>query len=236
MESQIELAAGRVALASGALWIEPASTLIVADAHLGYGWAQRRRGELGPVGDGGIVDRLFAAVKERRPRTVLFLGDTVHAPKPGAAERDFVEGVLRRLIEVAEVCITEGNHDRAFRRDFGHLELRVERYWRHDGLLAMHGDKLHLELPEAEHYVVGHLHPAIQLRDHAGAARRVPAFLAGERATVLPAFSPFASGMDVGVETLPAEILELLGRYRIFPAAGRIIAELPRPAWQETLK
>jgi putative SbcD/Mre11-related phosphoesterase len=236
MESRIELAPGRWAHASGALWLEEARTLIVADAHLGYGWAQQRRGQLGPVGDGGIVDKLMAVVGEFAAGEILFLGDTVHAPNPGLAEREMVEGVLRELTARARVRIVEGNHDRAFRRDFGHLHCDIDRYWRRGELLALHGDRLHLELPEAGHYVMGHVHPAVGLRDHAGARRKVPAFLSGERATLLPAFSPFAAGLDVGVERLPEEVAELLGRYRIYPATGRRIAELPRSSWHETLQ
>lgn len=228
MAVTIEVGLGRIAHASGALFIVSASTLLIADAHLGYGWAQRRRGQLGPVGDGGIEERLLAVVEEFSPRQVLFLGDTVHAPKPLPAEREMIEGALLRLLAKARVGIVQGNHDRAFGRDFGQLPIEVMPQWRHEDLLGLHGDRLHLELPEAGHYLVGHLHPAINLRDDAGANRRVPAFLVSERATLLPAFSPFAAGFDVSKAALPKEMKRLLGKHQVYPVTGKKIARLPQ--------
>jgi uncharacterized protein len=227
MAVTMEVGPGRIAHASGALFIPSASTLLVADAHLGYGWAQRRRGQLGPVGDGGIDERLLAVVEELRPEVLLFLGDTVHAPTPLPAEREMIEGVLQRLLAKARVGIVQGNHDRAFVRDFGQLPIEVMPQWRHEDLLGLHGDRLHLELPEAGHYLVGHLHPAINLRDDAGANRRVPAFLVSERATLLPAFSPFAAGFDISRAALPKEMKQLLGKHRVYPVTGKRIALLP---------
>jgi metallophosphoesterase superfamily enzyme len=34
---------------AGALWLDEGRTLLAADLHLGYGWAQRRRGESRPT-------------------------------------------------------------------------------------------------------------------------------------------------------------------------------------------
>ncbi|MDX2267598.1 MAG: hypothetical protein NW208_05800 [Bryobacter sp.] len=233
MAKQIEIARGIVAHASGALWMEAAGALLVADAHLGYGWAQRRKGELGPVGDGGAAERLRTLVEEFTPRELVFLGDTVHAPKPLPEERRGVEEVISHLAERTRVKVVEGNHDRAFRRDFGHLPVEVEKQWRWEDCLALHGDKLHLELPEAGYYIVGHFHPAVGLRDDAGARRRVPVFLTGTRGCVLPAFSPFASGFDILRDRLPRELKEVLGEYRVLPATGRQVVELPAAALRE---
>jgi uncharacterized protein len=225
--TRIEVGPGLVAHCSGALWVEATRTLVVADAHLGYGWAQRRRGQLGPTTDGGIVARLGAAIDEFGPRELLFLGDTVHAPKPAPQERQFVEDALRGLLERCALRVVEGNHDRAFQRDFGQLGIPVERQWRHEGLLALHGDRLHLELPEADFYLIGHYHPAVGLRDAAGAVRRTGAFCVGEKAVLLPAFSPFAAGIDLTRERLPREIAALLGEFRVMPVTGTRMAELP---------
>src|SRR5690349_15863646 len=101
MSRLLELADGRWAHASGALWLPASRTVMVADAHLGYGWAQRRRGELGPVGDGAIGERLLAVVDELEPRTVVFLGDVVHAPRPVTEERVLITRAFEQLAEKA---------------------------------------------------------------------------------------------------------------------------------------
>lgn len=230
MDPILNIGPGRIADASGALYLERTRTLVIADAHLGYGWAQRRRGQMGPVTDGGIRERLAGAMERHQPIEVVFLGDTVHAPRPMPAEREWIEEVLTWLMSLAQVQVVQGNHDRAFARDFGHLPIAVVPQWRDEGLLGLHGDRLHLEIPEAEHYLLGHLHPAIRIEDDAGVGRRVPAFLVGTRATVLPAFSPFASGFDVSQSRLPAEVKSLLGAHSIYVVTGRRIAKLPASA------
>lgn len=225
--TRVEITRGHIAHCSGALYLEESGSLFIADAHLGYGWAQRRRGQLGPLSDGGIEEKLNAVVAEFQPAELIFLGDTVHAPKPGGQERAFVEAVLTSLLERTRLRVIEGNHDRAFRRDFGHLLIPIEKQWRQKDVLALHGDKIHLELPEAGHYILGHFHPAVGLRDEAKAVRRAPVFCAGPRATVLPAFSPFAAGVDLTLDRLPKHLTDLLGDFRVLPVTGRRIAELP---------
>lgn len=134
------------------------------------------RGQPGPVTDGGIGERLFQVMDEFKPAGPIFPGGTIHAPKPMSAEREFIEAILQRLIAKASVRIVQGNHDRAFTRD----------------LPGLHGDRLHLELPEAGHYLIGHLHPANGLRN-----RRLPVFLVSPPATILPARTISASQSDL---------------------------------------
>lgn len=227
MELTIEIGPGRIAHASGALYLPSTRTLMIADAHLGYGWAQRRRGQLGPVTDGGIGERLFQVMEAFNPAELIFLGDTVHAPKPMPAEREFIEAILQQLCARTIVRIVQGNHDRAFTRDFSSLAVQVDAQWRHGDLLGLHGDRLHLEVPEAGHYLIGHLHPAIGLRDDAGANRRLPAFLVSPRATILPAFSPFAAGFDISRSALPKAVKALLGKHDVYVVTGRSIVRLP---------
>ncbi len=230
MEIALEIGPGRTAHASGALFLSATGTLMIADAHLGYGYAQRRRGQLGPVTDGGILERLTSVIEFFAPGEIVFLGDTVHAPSPMPAEREFIEGVFRSITGRAAIKIVQGNHDRAVFRDFGNLPIDVKPLWRDGDLLGLHGDRLHFEIPEAEHYLLGHLHPALSLRDDAGVNRRVPAFLVSERATLLPAFSPFAAGFDVSKSALPKEVRTILGKHEIYVATGRQILRMPSRA------
>lgn len=139
----------------------------------------------------------------------------------------FIEAILQRLIAKASVSIVQGNHGRAFTRDFSALPVRVDAQWRHGDLPGLHVDRLHLELPEVGHYLIGHLHPAIGLRDAAGANRRLPVFLVSPRATILPAFSPFAAGFDISRSALPIEVKALLGKHDVYAVTGRRIVRLP---------
>jgi uncharacterized protein len=178
-------------------------TLVVADAHLGYAWAQRRRGELGPLRDEDTGAGLFQIVDELRPSRIVLLGDAVHAPKPGPEERALIESTLQRLTDKAEIIAVLGNHDRHFQRDFPNAPVAAVPEWATPEWLAVHGDRP-LPSGEGRRLLIGHLHPVISFPDAAGAGQRVPCFLVSARAILLPAFSPFAAGFDVG-KRLPAE-------------------------------
>ena len=196
---------------TGALWIPATRTALIADAHLGYSWAQRRRGELGPLADIAAKEKLLRFVAELQPLHLVFLGDLVHAPRPCAPEREWIEQLLIQLGESVQITTVRGNHDRAFVREFGHLRLNSAETWSAPGLLALHGDRLaHAPVPEAATLILGHFHPSLSVRDAAGASHRLPLFLVSPRCLVLPAFSPFARGFEVG-SGLPVELEKLFG-------------------------
>ncbi|MBY0503780.1 MAG: metallophosphoesterase [Bryobacteraceae bacterium] len=223
MSSLLEIGPGRWAHASGALWLPDPRTLLIADAHLGYGWAQRRRGELGPVADKDIAARLTHLLDELQPRELVFLGDVVHAPYPSAEERRLIVDVFTRMAARANLVLVRGNHDRGLTRDFGY-PLVTE--WRAPGLLAAHGDRL--PPVNDEHLVLGHFHPVLTPRDAAGARRRLPVFTWTEHTTILPAFSPFAAGADLH-KHFTAELAIALGSGQVCIAActGQRVARLP---------
>lgn len=224
-----ELQPGLFAHASGSAWLADTRTMFIADLHLGYAWAQRRRGELGPVTNGGVETKLRAAMEELEPRRVVLLGDLVHAPRPSAAEFAFISETLHQLRQRAELILVAGNHDRGFTRDFG---LTAAAEWREGNWLAAHGDVLPDSAHrESCHCLYGHWHPTVLLKDAAGASTRYPAFLVSERATVLPAFSPFSRGLDVRRDW-PFELRQALGEgaVQMGIASGRSVALLPYAA------
>ena len=203
-------------------------TAIVADLHLGYSWAQRRRGELGPLADAAAKEKLLRLASELEPAQFVFLGDLVHAPRPCLPERQWIESLLTDLSLRARLVAVRGNHDRAFAREFGHLPLTKVESWSAPGMLALHGDRLaHAPILESGTLVMGHLHPSLSLRDAAGANQRVPLFLVAPSCVVLPAFSPFARGFDVACG-LPAELMPCFGSHEIhaYAATNTRIASL----------
>ena len=223
MTRLLEIGEGRWAHASGALWLPDPRALLIADAHLGYGWAQRRRGELGPVADQDMEARLTHLLDELQPRHLVFLGDVVHAPYPSPEERRLIVDVFTSMAARADLVLVRGNHDRGLTRDFGY-PLVTE--WRAPGLLAVHGDRL--PPVNEEHLVLGHFHPVYSPRDAAGARLRIPVFTWTERTTILPAFSPFAAGADLH-KHFTAELASALGsgEVRIAACTGQRVARIP---------
>jgi putative SbcD/Mre11-related phosphoesterase len=218
----IEIGPGRFAHASGALWLPGARALVAADVHLGYAWAMRRRRQLGPLAEGGISPKLAGAVGDLKPGVVVLLGDVVHAAAPSEEERAVVQRTLDRIRANTRLIVVRGNHDRKFARDYG---LDMVDQWECGDVLALHGHRV----PDANgrHLVIGHVHPALSVVDDAGASRRVPVFLASSRVTALPAFSPFATGIDVR-HRLPSPLDTLVGGadVQVYAVSGRRVVAL----------
>ena len=218
---------GLQAHASGALWLPASQTVIIADLHLGYSWAQRRRGELGPLADTQTREKLLGCRDELRPRRFVFLGDIVHAPRSCAPERAWIEETLGQLMGGAELIAVRGNHDRCFATEFAGLNLQTAEAWSNGMLTAAHGDRFEFALPEHGTLVLGHLHPALAIRDASGAGQKLPVFLVNSNCILLPAFSPFAGGYDV-TGGLPADMRKCFGKesINVYATSGKRVVRL----------
>ena len=223
----LEIAPGLLAHSSGALWLPETQTAIIADLHLGYSWAQRRRGELGPLADHRTCEKLLALRDELQPRRLVFLGDIVHAPRSCTPERESIEEVLGLLGQSAQLVAVRGNHDRRFATEFGHLQFETVDAWAHGRFTMVHGDRWNFAWPEHHTLVIGHVHPSLAVRDASGAGHRVPIFLVSEQCIILPAFSPFARGYDVA-GGLPSEVSDRFGgcAAKAYAATGQRVVSL----------
>lgn len=218
----IEIGPDRWAHASRALWIPSSRTVLIADAHLGYGWAQRRRGELGPLVDEIMPAQIAGVLEALSPECVVLLGDIVHAPLPAPAERELIVQTLSAIAERAELVLVRGNHDRGFAGDFAHK--LVER-WETRSIVAVHGDVFPARVSR-RHIVAGHWHPAFNVRDTAGVPHRVPVFAVSPGLTVLPAFSALSAGLNLR-RGMPGEWLKpCRGPVTLYAATGTMIRRL----------
>jgi putative SbcD/Mre11-related phosphoesterase len=181
-------------LIHGAVYLADADALVLADLHVGraasasvdFPLDERDR----------IVDRLRDGVEEHEPRTVVVAGDVLDAfdrlprgvDRTIAAIRDAVGAAGARFV------VTPGNHDGMLGEVYDGI--RSPEFELDDGTVVCHGHTR----PEtdAERYVIGHDHPAIDIE-----GRRFPCALAGPAAVgdatvlVLPAFSPMTAGTAV---------------------------------------
>ena len=187
---------------SGALWLPEQGAALIADLHLGFAWAQRRRGELWPLTDAGAKEELDALCRDLNPQTLVLVGDIIHAPNPSPEEAQLIAATLNIKPQIIYVA---GNHDRG---------QNYQSEWRTTGIRAIHGDQLPAGPEPGTLTVVGHFHPVMKLRDAAQIKRRHRAFLHGNGLLVLPAFSPFASGTDMR-DDMPTELQTYFGENEV---------------------
>lgn len=176
--------------ASGALWIEQARMLVVADLHLEKGSSYAMRGQMLPPYDTrDTLSRLAAEVAAARPQALVLLGDTFHDRASEARLATDDAQRLRDLASLTRLIWVIGNHDADGPQALpGQVadELTVM------GLTLRHEPQPGLRPGE----VAGHLHPCARVVASRGSVRRRCFVTDGER-MVVPAFGAYAGGLSV---------------------------------------
>jgi DNA ligase-associated metallophosphoesterase len=197
----VEPAEGIRITGDGAAWLPAQSTVVIADVHLGYSRAARRRGGWLPDVESPevVAERVRAMMQRLGASQLVIAGDLRHSTHDAdAEERADVERFLV-LLRPLEVVLVRGNHDRGAAGMSAVVQVG-EVAVRHAPPAA----------PPERWTIVGHLHPAVTVRDETGASVRYPCALVGPRIVVLPAYSAWAGGIE----------------------ARRLLRALPEAAWE----
>jgi putative SbcD/Mre11-related phosphoesterase len=170
----------------------PSRTAVVADLHLGYNEARRRRGEAipecSPQGELAVLDPVL---REQAVQRLVIAGDLLEGGQPDAVLDDLRLWQRRTGLELV---VVPGNHDRGLGRalaaqgnepavEFAPEGIRVGEF------RVVHGDG---EVP-AGPLVQGHEHPWVRWNARVGG----PCCLVASDRLVLPAFSRDAAGVNV---------------------------------------
>ncbi|HLC31841.1 MAG TPA: metallophosphoesterase [Candidatus Nanoarchaeia archaeon] len=187
---------------------EGKKVLVIGDLHLGYEESLRRDGVFVP---GGLVEETLKDLEEIFTRVgrvdeIVVLGDIKHRfSGSGGDEKDEVWQVFRFLRERGKkIIVTRGNHDTIL-PSLASFGVSVVDYYIVGGGCFFHGDRdfevLHGK--EIETWVMGHIHPAIMLREGAKEEKYkcfLEGMFKGRRVVIVPSFFGGNEGSDVRVE------------------------------------
>jgi putative SbcD/Mre11-related phosphoesterase len=156
--------------------------VVVGDLHIGWEVTLAQQGIHVPSQTAKMLQRLIRIIQEEQPSRLIFLGDVKHSVTGAELEEwrdvpEFFEALTKR---VPSVQVILGNHD-------GNLEpltpSRVEMLassgialWHRFGLLHGHAWPSP-EILGCETLIMGHLHPAVTLRDALGYRLTKPAWV-----------------------------------------------------------
>jgi uncharacterized protein len=203
---QQEIAPGVLLDADLALWFQEPRCLVIADIHWGYALTHRRRGHLFPEwGNDEIAGRIGRLIEFYQPQEMIWLGDTVHSWDGRKLAEEFIAQNSGRV----KFTLVQGNHDKAWTVAATKLVTLA-------GYTLHHGDS-EIALPPNQIEVVGHWHPALSWRDGAGLRLKLPALIQGASRWILPAFSPWAGGVDWRDRLQTGEQAWLISPRRILP-------------------
>jgi hypothetical protein len=175
---------------SGAMWLEAAATLVVADVHFEKGSAYAARGQMLPPYDTReALRRLAAEVIATEVSTIVFLGDAFHDSwaEERLAEDD--RAGLERLGRQRQLIWIVGNHDAEGPRALPGEIIPELAY----GALTLRHEPTAGVAPGE---VAGHLHPCARVVGKGGSTRRRCFITDGDR-LILPAFGAYAGGLNV---------------------------------------
>ncbi|HEU5041117.1 MAG TPA: ligase-associated DNA damage response endonuclease PdeM [Gemmatimonadales bacterium] len=173
-----------------ALFWPGACALVVADLHWGKAAAFRSAGI--PIPGGATrrdLDRLDSAILRTGARRLVVLGDLFHARAGRVATRTLAHlRSWRAGRESLEIQLVRGNHDR--HAGDPPPDLRVNCL---DAPAFLPPFVLRHEpsVTDAGYTLAGHVHPGVVLTGRGLFRERLPCFVVGERAAVLPAFGSF---------------------------------------------
>lgn len=208
-------------LADGALWLPALGTLLVADVHWGKGATFRARGIPVPPGSTARdLARLATLVAETGAERLVVLGDLVHAREGWEGDTLAAALAWRAAHAALDLVLVVGNHDA--RAGSAPAALRITEVAEPWALgpwqLAHHppGDGGYA-VPATGHLVHGHVHPAVRLAGLGRAHATLPAFIVGERRTILPSFGSFTGRSVAALE--PGD--------RAYVIAEREVIEVP---------
>ena len=195
--TQLKLSTEIIVDSRRAAWLPQYRILVVADTHLGFAWVQRQRHQLIPLVPDDAVDRLQSLLENYPARTLVVLGDVVHAAvATHALEQVLRDFCLRLHHDGRALVFVLGNHDRglAHRLDTWKLPARAVPEFKVAGFRLVHGDQGLTETRAGERILSGHEHPCLELGDGVATRAKVPCFLWSADHLVFPAFSNWAAG------------------------------------------
>ncbi|AZQ59396.1 ligase-associated DNA damage response endonuclease PdeM [Maribacter sp. MJ134] len=189
--------------ASGVLFWEERSTLLISDVHLGKVSHFRKFGAAVPQ---QAVQKNFDVLNESvaffKPRTIVFMGDLFHSSlnKEWGLFEEWSAKITAKLVLVS------GNHDIISPLRYEDLGITVVSELDLEGFLLTH----HPEEREGWFNFAGHIHPAIKLTGLGRQSVRLPCFFKTKNQMILPAFGEF-TGTFTMQPTDDCEAYALLG-------------------------
>jgi DNA ligase-associated metallophosphoesterase len=193
---EVEIRGERISLLPerAAYW-QRASTLLIADPHWGKAATFRASGIPVPSGTTReAIDRLNQLVTRTQSKTVVFLGDLLHAREGRSHDMFAALAEWRSSNMTVDVQLVRGNHDKRAGDPPSELGFTcVDAPHLADPFVFAHQPTR----SEDGYVIAGHVHPGIRIYGAGRSRARLACFVVGADCMVLPAFGDFTGLADV---------------------------------------
>lgn len=171
--------------------------LVIADLHLGYELALKKKGYNVP----NQTDRLINKMKKlkKRCKNLLILGDLKHTiTYTKEIEERILEDFITKVKKLfKKVILVKGNHDAGLNIK----GIKLVNEFTIDKLGFTHGHRTpSKELMKCDKLIISHVHPRFQTQDELGARYNSPCWIVGKykdkEVIIMPSFNELITGMD----------------------------------------
>jgi len=192
------------------IFLPKINALALADLHLGIERSLFDEGIYVPINQYKLMlDKINNFLDKYKPELIIINGDFKHEFSHASTQEwyeltDLLAALDKRRVKLE---IVRGNHDNYLKTVLSKKGKQLqEPYLIISNYLFMHGHQGWKEVfdgtsPNVDWIILGHEHPAIELRDDTGGRHKFKCYLLGKyegiSVLVLPAFTPFASGSVV---------------------------------------
>lgn len=181
--------------------------LVLSDLHLGLEGSMTYQGSYVPQFQLSEVKKDIQHAQElTEADRILLNGDLKHEFKyTRFSEKEEIQEFMEMLKEIfSEIIIIEGNHDSFLEEVIEGSKISFKDSYLENRILFIHGHKSldNYDDKEYQTVVIGHEHPALELKDEVGYTEKIDCFLYGETnkgkdILILPAFSKISGGSAV---------------------------------------
>lgn len=197
------------------LLLKDGDVMVISDLHLGYESALEEDGlHLPRINTNSIKESLHQSIHRYEPKTVVLLGDIKHDFRrpDNECRREIIE-ILDLIAETSRPVMIRGNHDNYLQNIISGTDYEMFDYLDVAGFRLEHGHSDSGIRP----VILGHEHPSLRIYDGIGAHVKLPCFLyaRNEGAIVIPSFSRFSGGNDIGSGDVGAFMSPALKTVRI---------------------
>ncbi|MFH0978444.1 MAG: metallophosphoesterase [Candidatus Woesearchaeota archaeon] len=190
-----------------ALHLKKCKTLVISDLHIGFEEALNKQGFFIPRFQlRELLKQLEKIMAKTKPEHIIINGDVKHEfGEVSSQEWRETMKVLDLLSKSAKVTLIKGNHDIILEPIAKKKNVRIVDNIMIDDVFLMHGHVEQKIPKKAKTIIIGHMHPAITIREGAR-AETYKCFLKGKYGKadliVMPSFSSASYGTDITSDDL----------------------------------
>jgi len=206
------------------------NTLIIADTHIGYEEALNKQGMFIPRFQlEEIIKRLKKIIGKKKFELIIINGDIKH--EFGKISEQEWRNTLRLLDFLSKhtnkIILIKGNHDKILGPIARKRNIEVVSHYKIGDIYICHGDKMPKDtaFKSAKTIIIGHLHPAISLREGAR-TETFKCYLKGKyknkNLIIMPSFNLITEGTDILKEAFSNPFMRNLDNFDVFLVEDKV--------------